>query len=267
MSYTSRNPQFASVVVDDIASAAPTNPIAGKHKLVDRDGKIYLRNSAGAERTLDSQTNYIVYDKSATGWVASAAGSGGTALTVATVATAGELPRNSTSKTGIKIVAPSGDTTNAYVYYDFTLDSVDLNGKVVGVKWDQKPGAAAFIATDLVVDIVAQSDRTTTLVTPFTTALPVAEGTFQTYFLSPATAAVALRVKSVANAVTDAAVVISDIVVGPNVQVQGSAIGAWEAFKTLPTVAGFGDSPTVTAKKRIVGDALDIIISVDCGSY
>jgi hypothetical protein len=141
------------------------------------------------------------------------------------------------------------------VYYDFTIDSVDLNGRVMSIKWDQKPGAAAFVAGDLVVDIVAQADRTTVLVTPFTTALPVAEGTVQTYFLSPSTAAVALRIKSIANAATDATVVISDVVVGPNVQVQGSAIGNWKSFTPTGT---WSTNTTYTGAYREVGSSIEV---------
>jgi hypothetical protein len=155
------------------------------------------------------------------------------------------------------------------VYYDFTLDSVDLNGRVMSIKWDQKPGAAAFVAGDLVVDIVAQADRTTVLVTPFTTALPVADGTVQTYFLAPSTAAVALRIKSIANAATDATVVISDVVVGPNVQVQGSAIGAWKAYTpkwTASSTQPVLNNGTITGFYCEVGDSIELQVALISGT-
>lgn len=57
MSYTSRNPQFASTVLDDITTDTPTNPIAGKHKIVDRNGVLYIRDSAGNESLVSGLTD------------------------------------------------------------------------------------------------------------------------------------------------------------------------------------------------------------------
>ena len=197
--------------------------------------------------------NYVSPGRTASGWATSDASK----LTVTTNTTAAALPRNITSGSGIQILSvASADSTNAYVYYDFTLDDTDLNGKVMSIKWDQKVLAVAPTAGDLIVDIVAQSDRTTTIATPFNNAVAVTNGTEQTYFLSPSVAAVSLRIKALTNMADNAGLVISDVVVQPNVQVQGSAIGAWKSY--TPTFLGSLTTSTNAARYREVGSSLEI---------
>lgn len=49
MAYTSKNPKFDSTIFTDIGAGTPTNPAAGSHKLIDRSGTLFLRDSTGTE--------------------------------------------------------------------------------------------------------------------------------------------------------------------------------------------------------------------------
>jgi hypothetical protein len=259
----SRNPQVASVVLDDIAATTPGNPPAGKHKIVDRLGNIFVRNSSGAETIIASaagngsgEKNYITNPSGAAsvaGW--EIVGD----LDVVRTATAAELPRENTTKTGLKITADANAQTAAdYVYFDFTLDDVDAAGRVMKLRWDQKI-TGTYTAGQLAVVITTQADRTTAVVTPFTTAIPAQDGTFETYFLAPATATASLVIRCTGEMATDGGIVISDVVVGPNVQVQGSAIGAWKSF--TPT-GSWSANTTYTGFYREVGEDVEINVNI-----
>lgn len=243
MTYMSRNPQVASVVLDDITTTTPSNPPSGKVKVVDRNGTLFVRNSSGAESAIGTNSSVGSGEKNYVENPSAAASISGWTnvgdLDVARTATAADLPRENTTKTGIKITADSNTQSTAdYVYYDFTLDDVDAAGRIMKIKWDQKV-TGTYTAGQLEVVITTQADRTTAVATPFTTAIPASDGTFQTYFLAPSTATCSLVIRATADMTTDGGIVISDVVVGPNVQVQGSAIGAWKAY-TPSSSAGMG---------------------------
>lgn len=145
-------------------------------------------------------------------------------LDVTRTTTAAELPREYTTAAGIKITADSNTQSTAdYVYFDFTLDDVDLNRKLV-IKWSQKQ-TGSYATGNLAVVITSQADRTTALYTPQTTAIPAADGDFQTTFDAGSTATLSLVIRATTDMATDAGIVISDVVVGPGVIGQVPPVG------------------------------------------
>ena len=60
MSYHSKNPKFNTTILEDQSAGSVDNPASGSHKLVNRSGSIYVRNSSGteAELALDSNKDY-----------------------------------------------------------------------------------------------------------------------------------------------------------------------------------------------------------------
>jgi hypothetical protein len=150
-------------------------------------------------------------------------------LDVARSTTAAELPREYTTATGIKISADSNTQSVAdYVYFDFTLDDVDLSKKLK-IEWSQKL-LGAYTAGQLAVVITTQADRTTALHTPVTTAIPASDGVFTTSFDSSTTATLSLVIRATGDMTTDTGIVISDVVVGPGIITQGAAISEWQSF-------------------------------------
>lgn len=268
MTYMSRNPQLASVVLDDITTTTPGNPPSGKHKLVDRNGTMFIRDASGAEVALGTtasvgsgEKNYISNPSGAaatTGWETYGD------LTLSRTTTASELPRENTTKTGIKIIADA-DTqgTGDIVYFNFTLDDVDL-GRFMKIKFDLKKLATydgklqCYVATAADVATQVAGGAVAPAISGFTTtAIPGTDGTFTIYFVSGSTAALSLVIQASADMTTGDGITISDVVVGPNVQVQGSAIGAWKSFSPTTT---WVSNVNWTGMYREVGGSIECMV-------
>ena len=237
----------------------PSTPDAGLVKLYPKsDGNFYKLDENGVEVVVGSgaggsgEKNYIENPS------ASAAITDWTAVgdvDVARTTTAAELPREHTTGSGIKITADANTQSVAdYVYYDFSLDDVDLSKKLK-IQWSQKI-TGSYVAGDLAVVITTQADRTTALHTPTTTAIPAADGVFETYFDASTTATLSLVIRATTDMATDAGIVISDVVVGPGVNVQGAVVGEWTAY--TPTLTGFGTPSSVSFYYRRAGSGIDI---------
>lgn len=227
-------PTIVSPIIDNGLTmnheSTPATPSAGTVKVYPKsDNSLYVLDPNGVETQVGSgsgqgEKNYITNPsmKSATtGW--SNVGD----LDVARTTTASELPREYSTATGIKITADANTQSTAdYVYFDFTLDDVDLSKKLK-IQWSQKT-TGSYNAGDLAVVITTQADRTTALHTPVTTAIPASTGDFVTTFDSSTTATLSLVIRATTDMTTDAGIVISDVVVGPGEVVQGAAISEWQ---------------------------------------
>jgi hypothetical protein len=131
MSYSSRNPQFASTVLDDIAAATPSNPPASKHKIVDRNGVLFIRDSAGTESVVSNGQTYPgqARNYTLTGTVS------GHALTISLKTAAGADPsagdpvpiafRNATLATGDYSVVSATAATSVVVSSGSTLGTAN----------------------------------------------------------------------------------------------------------------------------------------------
>lgn len=248
-------------------SSDPTAPTGS-------DGLIYFKNKKLYKRTVDAVTevggasggsgekNYITnpsaLDDSAaavpTGW----ANVGD--LDVLATKTAGDLPREYTTASGHKITADSNTQSVAdYVYFDFTLDDVDLSKKLK-IAWAQKV-TGTYTAGQLAVGITTQADRTTFLHTPVTTDIPAADGVFQTTFDSGTTATLSLVIRATSDMTTDGGIVISDVIVGPGSVVAGSVVSEWASY--TPTGGWSGANVTYVGRYRRVGDTLECRVEID----
>jgi hypothetical protein len=231
--------------------ATPASPSAGTEKIYTKsDGNLYKLNSAGVETRVGSgsgqgEKNYITNpsgEVATTGW-----GNVGD-LDIARTTTAGDLPRENTTPTGLKITADGNTQSVAdYVYFDFTLDDVDLNKKI-GLRWAQKV-TGTYTAGQLAVGITTQADRTTFLHTPVVTAIPANDQDFVTEFDSGSTATLSLVIRATGDMTQDGGIVISDVVVGPGHLSQTSAVAAQSVTFTGSWVA----NTTYTAVETRVG--------------
>lgn len=64
MAYVGKNPKFDGLILTDLVAATPGNPAAGSSKLINRNGSLYIRNSAGSE-VLTAVANNLYVSKSA----------------------------------------------------------------------------------------------------------------------------------------------------------------------------------------------------------
>jgi hypothetical protein len=252
-------------LIDNFAAlnheAAPAAAAAGTLRVFAKsDNSLYTMDPNGVESQVGSgsgqgEKNYITNPsmKSATtGWNTSDAAK----LNLTRSITAAELPREYTTATGVKILsAASADSTNAYIYFDFSLDDVDLNKKLK-ISWAQKM-VGAYASGSLTVYIAAQSDRTTALHTPVTTAIANVDGVFTTSFDSASTAALSLVIKAPGNMADNVGLVISDVVVGPGSIVTGAVVGPWKTDLTFtPDATAFGTISLKTFSYQRVGSSM-----------
>lgn len=265
---TFTTPALTTPTVNDSAifsqETTPSNPSSGFNKIYPKaDGKWYSLDSAGVETPIGSgsgagEKTYItnpsgIPDAAAaapTGW-----GSVGD-LDIVVTKTDGDLPREYTTDSGIKITADSNTQSTAdYVYFDFTLDDVDLSKKLK-IQWSQKT-TGTYNAGDLAVIITSQADRTTALHTPVTTAIPASTGDFVTTFDSSTTATLSLVIRATTDMTTDGGIVISDVVVGPGEVVQGFAGSEWQDY-TPSNTQGFGTITSNSLQWRRVGSSIEV---------
>lgn len=199
------------------------------------------------------EKNYITTGSSnAAGWTASGVG-----VTVATDTTAADLPRAITSKSGILISRASGST--AYAYYRFTLDSADYNKKLK-IAFAMKPGGS-YVASDFKVDMysntAADYSGTSARLTLSTdssavSALPNATLVYQTTFDSTSSSAPYMELRVGLNASTSGTtIVISDVIVGPGIITQGTAVSPAQAW--TPTSSTWTSNVTFTGQYWRIG--------------
>lgn len=263
MAYSSKNPKNNTEILKDQAATAVSSAPSGAHTLINRNGKLWMKDSSGTEVQVGSASsigkNYIGNPSAAadtTGATASGAG-----ITVARSTTAAELPRDITTATGYKITPVSGTD---YVRWRWTADRADYTRKL-GVVLAMAP-VAGYASGDLKLDVYATTDSSyatgltrVTLPTDVSsvTALPNYTGPFQTSFDGVSTTAIyyELRITRVAGTT---AIVISDLTVGPGVVTQGAANGPWTSY--TPTTQGFSATvvANVVAWYRRVGDTMEI---------
>ena len=165
MSYVSKNPRFNSQILTDQGTNSVDDPASGSHKVVNRNGLLYMRDSSGNETSIGSAgstggINYIDNPSAETGtdgWAtyADAAGTtpvdgtGGSAnVTLTRTTTAGEILRGDAS---FELTVPANSQGEGFSY-DFTIDKADQN-KVLGIWFDVDATDANYVDDDLQVFI------------------------------------------------------------------------------------------------------------------
>lgn len=252
---------------DSTEISTPSSPGSGILRLYSKSGdNLYTLNSAGVETQVGSGTGGINYlqagSSTAASWTASDAG-----VTVAT--TTSNLPRSTTTPTGILFTGVSGST--AFGYYDFTLDPADYNVKEQ-VQFAQNGLIGSYAANNFQVAVysctIAWSSGTcggTSTRLPLSTdsssisGLPAMEGTYRTTFDAPGSAAKYIQFQIGLNSSNTNAIVLSDIIVGPGQAVQGAAVTQWQSYTPTVNVTGTGTGTSASyGQWRRVGDTLEI---------
>lgn len=168
-------------------------------------------------------------------------------LTVNRATTAAVLPREFTTGTGIEILADADVQSAAdYVYYDFTLDDVDLNKKLK-IQWAQKP-TGAYADGQLEVVITTQADRTVAVATPDVSSIGNYTGVFSASFDTASTATLSLVIRATTDMSNNHGIVISDVIVGPGQIVNAAASGYLGAISGITAVNNGAKVFTIIAK-------------------
>lgn len=187
-------------------------------------------------------------------------------LVVARTTTAAELPREYTTGAGIKITADADTQSTAdYVYYDFTLDDVDLSKKLK-IQWSQKV-TGTYTNGQLAVVITTQADRTTALHTPVVTEIPSADGVFTTSFDASTTSTLSLVIRATTDMTTNGGIVISDVIVGPGTQPQGAVVSGPTNYTATTPNSSLNNTTTIASSLewRRVGNNMHLQGHFDTG--
>ncbi len=251
MSYVSKNPRFDSTIFTDQGVSSVQNPQSGSHKLVNRAGTYYVRDSSGAESPLGSgsgEVNVILNpSNAAAGWAASGSG-----VTVATTSTASELPLK--GPTAIKLTPVSGTD---YVRYRFTMPPALKNMKLKW-EWFQKP-LTGYASGDFKIELYTNTLSNyggTYVELPLSTdvsgtsSVPSFNGKYTTTFDSNTLDYYELRFVRTAGTT---ALVVENVIIGPGIQPQGAVVGPiveWTPSTTWTTNA------TWTGNWRRVGNCV-----------
>jgi hypothetical protein len=178
--------------------------------------------------------------------------------------TASELPREHTTGTGYKITADADvQSTADYVYWDFTLDDVDLNKKLE-LEFAQKV-IGTLTTGQLEAIITSQADRTTALHTPIISALQATDWVHRTSFDSGSTATLSLVLRATTDMTTGGGVCISDIVISPDKSAGvATGPGPWQSWP--PVWTNFGTVTTDFALWRTNGEGIDVWVRATLGT-
>ena len=139
------------------------------------------------------------------------------------------------------------------VSYDFTLSVVDRSKKLQ-ISFDYNTSAANYAASDLAVYIYDVSNAT--LITPVTTGIPKATGSFVTTFDASTSTSYRLIFHVASTNATAYDVYIDNIYVGAGVQQQGAAVGEWQAY--TPVLSNAGTTSSNGGYWRRVGSVMEI---------
>ncbi len=263
MSYTPANPKFSSTILTDQVAAAVPAPKAGSHKVIDRNGALFLVDSTGSETPIGSgagELNLISNPSTANGWVAS-----NTGVTVATSTTASDLPLAALAQTALKLTPVS---STDYARYRFTMPEALKNLKLKW-EWWARP-LAGYALGDFKIEVhtnttsnYAGTDATLALSTDISgvTSLPLNTGKFTTTFQADSSTYYELRIIRVAGTT---AYNTAAMVVGPGIQPQGAALS--RSISYTPTVAGCGTVSSVAFQYDRAGEKASGTGIFTCGT-
>jgi hypothetical protein len=267
MAYVGKNPRFDSEILTDQTSSSVDSPASGSHKVVNRNGKLFMKNSAGGESEVGSGTgelNVVLNASDANAvWTASGAG-----VTVATTTTSSDLPLSGIFSTAIKITPVSGTD---YVRYRFTMPESFKNRKLK-IQWEQRP-LSGYASGDFKVEMYknSASDYSGSY-TEFplstdasgTSAVNNYTGRFVTTFDTDSGDYYELRIVRTAGTT---ALNIAGVIVGPGIQPQGAVVTnlGKDPFD-LTYSAGFGSTSSRSTEAIRMGNRLKVTGNVTTGT-
>jgi len=283
MSYVSKNPRFTTTSVTDSTTGTISSPPSGVDKIINRNGVLYLKNSAGGETPIGSSSggkNYLAKQSDASAAV-------GTVSLVAdggNITVSGTFPNVSSAwyaDAGLSPIAISPDNTlrgtsnyltaltsfsaAGAVYVQtpaFNIDGEDL-GKALAVQFDVAGNTTAddwdvvavrYTSAGVFGALIPIAGIASTTTGTASAQVPTGTTTFRGFFITNSTASdvYSLRWRRRAGAV---AIRFDNLIVGPNSVMLGTAITDWQSY--TPSFTGI-TATGVSFFYRRSGDSLDI---------
>jgi hypothetical protein len=284
MSYVSKNPRFTTTSITDSTTGSISSPPSGVDKIINRNGVLYLKNSAGGETPIGSSSggkNYLAKQSDASAAV-------GTVSVVAAggdISVSGTFPNVSSAwyaDAGAAAIAISSDNTlrgtsnyltaltsfsaAGAVYVQtpvFNIDGEDL-GKALAVQFDVAGNTTAddwdvvavrYTSAGVFGALIPIAGIASTTTGTASAQVPTGTTTFRGFFITGSTASdvYSIRWRRRAGAV---AIRFDNLIVGPNSVMLGTAITDWQSY--TPTVTGQGTITLTYAQYRRVGSNLEV---------
>jgi len=286
MAFISKNPKLTTTTLVDQTSGAVTSPPSGSNKVINRNGILYLKSSAGVETPLGSGAsakNYLssVNDGSAAAVLATVTAAGNVVVsgafpnvtsdwgkdTTSSIATSTDNTLRGTSNylTAAGTASASGATfvqTPA-----FNIDGEDL-GKALAVQFDVTGNTTAndwdcvavrYTSAGVFGALIPIAGTASTTTGTASAQVPTGTTTFKGFFITGSTASdvYSIRWRKRAGAVE---IRLDNLIVGPQSVMLGTAITDWQSY--TPT-GSWTANTTYTGKYARVGQnlILDILVS------
>ena len=292
MSYVSKNPRFTTTSITDSTTGSISSPPSGADKIINRNGVLYLKNSAGGETPIGSSSggkNYLAKQSDASAAV-------GTVSVVAAggdISVSGTFPNVSSAwyaDAGAAAIAISSDNTlrgtsnyltaltsfsaAGAVYVQtpaFNIDGEDL-GKALAVQFDVAGNTTAddwdvvavrYTSAGVFGALIPIAGIASTTTGTASAQVPTGTTTLRGFFITNSTASdvYSIRWRRRAGAV---AIRFDNLIVGPNSVMLGTAITDWQSY--TPTFTGFGTATAVEMFYRRIGDTLQVRGNFTCGT-
>ena len=296
MSYVSKNPRFTTTSITDSTTGTISSPPSGADKIINRNGVLYLKNSAGGETPIGSSSggkNYLAKqsDASAAVGTVSVVAAGGN------ISVSGTFPNVSSAwyaDAGLSPIAISPDNTlrgtsnylTALTSFDaagavyvqtpaFNIDGEDL-GKALAVQFDVAGNTTAndwdvvavrYTSAGVFGALIPIAGIASTTTGTASAQVPTGTTTFRGFFITGSTASdvYSIRWRRRAGAV---AIRFDNLIVGPNSVMLGTAI---QDTKTASagmswTNATLGTSPVNVVKFGRAGDLANIYGTLELGT-
>lgn len=288
MSYVSKNPRFTTTSVTDSTTGTISSPPSGVDKIINRNGVLYLKNSAGGETPIGSSSggkNYLAKQSDAS----AAVGTVSVVAAGADISVSGTFPNVSSAwyaDAGAAAIAISSDNTlrgtsnyltaltsfsaAGAVYVQtpvFNIDGEDL-GKALAVQFDVAGNTTAddwdvvavrYTSAGVFGALIPIAGIASTTTGTASAQVPTGTTTFRGFFITGSTASdvYSIRWRRRAGAV---AIRFDNLIVGPNSVMLGTAITDWQSY--TPT-GSWTANTTYTGKYARVGQnlLLDILVS------
>lgn len=267
MAYIGKNPRFDSTILTDITTTTPVNPASNSHKLINRNGSLFLRDSSGGESQVGGgsgvgEINYISnFDAeggNTTGWATYADAAGATPVD----GTGGSANITFTNQNSVvlrgtrtfKITKDAANRQGQGASYDFTIKEQDISKKLK-IQFDFKTDEDAAYASGYLA-VYIYDITNSTLITPVDTSISRGTNIFQTSFNSTTSTSYRLIFHIATTNASAWDAYIDNVIVGPGMTSQGAALGGWESY-TPSNTQGFG---TITSRLqwRRVGENVEI---------
>ena len=258
MSYVSKNPRFTTTSITDSTTGSISSPPSGADKIINRNGVLYLKNSAGGETPIGSSSggkNYLAKqsDASAAVGTVSLVAAGGN------ISVSGTFPNVSSAwyaDAGLSPIAISPDNTlrgtsnylTALTSFDaagavyvqtpaFNIDGEDL-GKALAVQFDVAGNTTAndwdvvavrYTSAGVFGALIPIAGIASTTTGTASAQVPTGTTTFRGFFITGSTASdvYSIRWRRRAGAV---AIRFDNLIVGPNSVMLGTAITDWQSY-------------------------------------